>query len=73
MDELTKLAEQDGRINQVIERAGEYPEKVLKMLAKNIETLDFVLDYWDKKDLPCADSIGQAPAEGEIPLLLQWG
>lgn len=72
VDELTKLAEQDGRINQVIERAGEYPEKVLKMLAKNIETLDFVLDYWDKKDLPCADSIGQAPAEGEIPLLLQW-
>ena len=72
VDELTKLAEQDGRINQVIERAGEYPEKVLKMLAKNIETLDFVLDYWDKKDMPCADSIGQAPAEGEIPLLLQW-
>ena len=49
-----------------------YPERVLKMLSKNIETLDFVLDYWDKKDVPCEESIGQAPVQGEIPLLLQW-
>lgn len=70
--ELRELEKQDARISQVLENAGDYPERVLKMLSKNIETLDFVLDYQEKKDLPCADTIGQAPAEGEVPLLLQW-
>lgn len=72
IEELMQLEKQDSRIQEVIDHADEYPERVLKMLSKNIETLDFVLDYQEKKDLPCADTIGQAPAEGEIPLLIQW-
>ena len=70
--ELLEMEEQDSRISDVVEKADLYPERVLKMLSKNIETLDFVLDYWDKKDVPCEESIGQAPVQGEIPLLLQW-
>lgn len=70
--ELAELEKQDSRVGQVIENAGRYPERMLKMLAKNIETLDFMLDYFDKKDLPCSETIGQAPAVGEVPLLLQW-
>ena len=72
IDELTEMESQDSRIREVIENADEYPERILKMLSKNIETLDFVLDYPEKKNLPCADTIGQAPGEGEIPLLIQW-
>ena len=70
--ELLEMEEQDSRISDVVEKADLYPERVLKMLSKNIETLAFVLDYWDKKDVPCEESIGQAPVQGEIPLLLQW-
>ncbi|MEY8426525.1 C39 family peptidase [Lachnospiraceae bacterium 46-15] len=70
--ELLEMEAQEPRISEVVEKADLYPERVLKMLSKNIETLDFVLDYWDKKDVPCEESIGQALAEGEIPLLLQW-
>lgn len=70
--ELLEMDAQDPRIREIAEKADLYPERVLKMLSKNIETLDFVLDYWDKKDVPCEENIGQAPAEGEIPLLLQW-
>lgn len=72
LDELKAMEEQDGRIRNVVEHAEEYPEKVLKMLAKNIETLDFVLDYFDKKDLPCSETIGESEINGEIPLLIQW-
>lgn len=72
VEELKKMENQDARIGQVIADADKYPTRVLKMLSKNIETLDFVLDYQEKKDLPCTDTIGQAPAEGEIPLLIQW-
>lgn len=70
--ELKELERQDSRVGQVLENAGAYPERVLKMLAKNIETLDFVLDYQEKKDLPCAETIGDTLVEGEIPLLIQW-
>lgn len=70
--ELKELEKEDSRVGQVLEHAENYPERVLKMLSKNIETLDFVLDYQEKKNLPCADTIGEAPEEGEIPLLIQW-
>ena len=72
VDELNTMVSLDARIETIINDAASYPEKVLKMLANNIETLDFVLDYQEKKERPIEESIGELPKEGEVPLLIQW-
>ena len=71
-EELKAMESQDERISTVIDNIQDYPEEVLKILANNIETLDFVLDYPQKKNQPCEETIGENPVKGEIPLLLQW-
>ncbi|MGF0033521.1 C39 family peptidase [Bariatricus sp. SGI.154] len=48
------------------------PTSVIELLDKNEETLDFVEDYEEKKDLPSADTIGEDLVEGQIPKLYQW-
>lgn len=49
-----------------------YPDSVIELLEKNKETVDFVENYEDKKDIPAADNIGENYVEGQIPHLLQW-
>lgn len=49
-----------------------YPANVIELLDKNEETLDFVENYEEKKDMPSADTIGEDLAEGQIPKLYQW-
>lgn len=52
-------------------KADGYPDEVLELLTKNIETLDFVEHYGEKKNEPAAESIDEL-VKGEIPHLLQW-
>ena len=55
----------------MIDRCQDYPEDLLKMLSRNLDMLDFVLEYPEKKGQVFADTIGEVEA-GEIPLLLQY-
>lgn len=68
---LRELAAQDERVQDVIDRCQDYPEDLLKMLSRNPDMLDFVLDYPEKRGQVFADTIGEVEA-GEIPLLLQY-
>lgn len=68
---LNELAKKDERVAKIIQNYKQYPEELLELIAKNQETIDFVLDYPKKKDIPCASTIGTV-TKGEIPHLLQW-
>lgn len=60
------------KLRQILNNRDLYPVKLLEMLYKNPETLDFVLEYPEKSQLPPAETVGELPAPGTIPLLLQW-
>lgn len=49
-----------------------YPDSVIELLDKNEETVEFVEHYEEKKDLPCAETLGDDWEEGKIPRLYQW-
>lgn len=49
----------------------EYPEKVIELLSKNPETVEYVENYEKLKDSEPAETIGEL-TEGEIPQLIQW-
>ena len=67
---IVKLAHQDSRAQAILDSPEAYPADYLDMLARNSETLDFVLGY------PAHH--GDAPAQSltesldTVPLLLQW-
>lgn len=71
LKKLEVLSKEDSRINEVIANYQEYPKDLITALSKNIEMLDFVLDYPSKKGSIYGDKIENLK-EGEIPLLLQW-
>lgn len=48
-----------------------YTQELLELAQRNDETLDFILAYPEKKDLPPASTVGRI-TEGVIPLLIQW-
>lgn len=68
---LVDLAKQEPRLITMLQNLSDYPEDLHKMIVENSETLDFVLDYPEKKDTVAADTIGEV-TKGTIPLLLQW-
>lgn len=49
-----------------------YPKDIIHLLKKNNETVTFVENYEEKKDLPVADKVCDKIEDGEIPQLLQW-
>ena len=59
------------KVRQVMSRSEQYPDELLELLADNEETVDFVLDYPEKKDAAPAETVGDV-VKGQIPLLLQW-
>lgn len=59
--DIEKLAEEE-----------EYPESLLKLLDKNPETKDFVLNYPENKDKHVEIDVSRELKEGKIPLFLQW-
>lgn len=68
---LKELSKQDSRVEDIINNYNNYPEDILDMLSRNIDMLDFVLDYPLKKGQNLSDTIGTLK-NGEVPLLLQY-
>lgn len=60
--------------NEVLAKRYRYPEKILGMLDKNMETVDFVYDYLEKRGHVYASQLDldKDIKNGEIPLLIQW-
>lgn len=69
---LQQKAADNDSIKKILDNPSLYPESLLQMLAKNEETLDFVIHYPEKSGQPPASTIGDKPSPGTIPLLLQW-
>lgn len=59
------------KVREVMANKEQYPDQLIELLKNNEETVDFVLDYPEKKDVPPAETVGEV-TYGEIPLLLQW-
>ena len=68
---LQKMSNYDLRIKDILENKSQYPEELLELLTTNIETIEFVLNYPEKKNNLPAETVGETRS-GEIPLLLQW-
>lgn len=68
---IKSMVTQDHRIKDILLSYEEYPEELLEMLSKNIEMLEFVIDYPERKGKLYSDNIGEV-TRGDIPLLLQW-
>lgn len=71
IERLNSLKNQDSRIGTILDHYDEYPEDLADMLSRNIEMLDFVLEYKDKQGKVYGDTIGEVN-RGTIPFLLQW-
>ena len=70
-ERLKKLSKKDSRINRILDNYDEYPEELLDMLSRNIEMIDFVLEYPEKNGITFSEKIGEVK-KGTFPLLLQW-
>ena len=70
LERLKKLVSKDDRINQIINNYNNYPEQLLDMLSRNIEMLDYVMEFLNNKGKTYSNDIGNI--NNEIPLLLQW-
>ncbi len=74
-DEVKQLlmvnADNDSKIEQVLENYNDYPIELLEMLARNLEMIDYVVDYPEKVGHVYSDTIGEIE-EGTFPLLLQY-
>lgn len=68
---LKSMIQQERRIENILLNYQEYPEDLLEMLSRNIDMLDFVLDYPRKKGNVYSDNVGKV-TRGTIPMLLQW-
>lgn len=74
-DKVTVEIETDAqKVKRIKKEAakGGCPESVIELLDKNLETMDFVEQYAEKKDTPSADSIGEDLVAGKIPNLYQY-
>ncbi len=71
-EEVTQETAQEKleRVEKEAKEAG-YPEKVIELLSKNPETVDFVDHYEEKKDSQSPETIEEFQS-GTIPHLLQW-
>lgn len=74
VSKLEDLSHSDPKINEILNNIDKYPDKYLELLSKNIETVNFVLDYPNhiSKSNTKKTSIENSYTPGEIPLFLQW-
>lgn len=70
-ERLSRLNNQDSRIKDIIINYNDYPEELLDMLSRNVDMIDFVINFPKKKGKTYSNNIG-AVKKGEVPLLLQW-
>ena len=68
---LAVMALINPKVREIMANKDQYPEQLIELLENNEETVDFVFDYPEKKDMTPAETIGEV-VQGEIPLLLQW-
>lgn len=72
-EELKDIAKDHSKeVITILENRTEYPDKIIELLVKNPETLEFVLDYPKEKDAVHDADITKDYQEGEIPLFIQW-
>ena len=71
---LEDLSHSDPKINEILNNIDRYPDKYLELLSKNIETINFVLNYPNhtSKSDSKRTLIEEYYTTGEIPLFLQW-
>lgn len=70
-ERLENLKKQDERIGEILENQEMYPIDLIDMLSRNIQMLDFVLDFPNQKGKVQDNRIEEAK-QGVVPLLLQW-
>lgn len=70
-DALKAAAGENPAYQPLLENMENYPKDLLELAVRNPETLDFVLDYPEKKDNAPAENIGEV-SSGTVPYLLQW-
>lgn len=68
---LKTMLQKDNRVQTILNHYEDYPEDLLEMLTHNIDILDFVLDYPQKKGNIYANRVDHTK-KGVIPLLFQW-
>lgn len=68
---LKAAAGENPAYQPLLENMESYPKDLLELAVRNPETLDFVLDYPEKKNNAPAESIGEV-SSGTVPYLLQW-
>ncbi len=71
LEKLQILKEYDNRINKIIDNYDEYPLDLLENFTRDLDLLDFVLDYPFKYGNTYSDNVGSVE-KGVIPLLIQW-
>lgn len=73
MDILEKRYEGDAQAKKILKDSGQYPDELLTLLSKRPETLEFVLQYPEYKDLaePQVD-LSREVKIGTILRLYQW-
>ncbi len=71
IDNLYPLSLEDERILTIIENEKEYPKILLEMLARNIDMVDYMLSYPEKKGNVYANHL-ENMEKGTYPLLLQY-
>lgn len=72
LEVLQQMAVDHDQITDIIDNANEYPDDLLRLLISNIETMDFVLNYPDRKDIVADIYLTESETNGKIPLFLQW-
>ena len=58
-ERLKKIEQEDSRVNQIIENYDDYPEQLLDMLSRNIEMVDYVMNFLNEKGNTYSNDIGQ--------------
>ena len=71
VQQLRELAGEEPRLQEIADNSGEYPEKLLRMLVKNMDMLDFVLGYPEHRGEADEDAVVET-GTGGVPLLLQY-
>lgn len=71
IDKLYEMTNEDERIKTILENKDKYPKDILTMLSKNIDAIEYVLNYNKNKGQVFSDNIGKIK-KGEYPLLLQY-
>ena len=71
LEKLQILKEYDNRINKIIDNYDAYPLDLLENFTRDLDLLDFVLDYPSKYGNTYSDNVGSVE-KGVIPLLIQW-